>query len=350
MLTSEQIEEIKEHLEKAQNPLFLFDNDQDGLCSFLILQRYLGRGKGFPVKTSPEMNKDYFRKVRELNADYLFILDQPAVSKEFFEEVEKVNIPVVWIDHHEIDLKETKIPDFVNYYNPLFNKEKTREPVTALCYQISNRREDCWLGVVGCISDNFCPDFYEDFKKNYPELSIDSREAFKIFYCSEVGKVARIFGFALKDRISNVINFIKFLINVKNPYEILNESKNNKQVHFRFFEIEEKFNRLIEKAKKKVSGNLIFFKYGGDMSMSADLANKLQFLYPEKFVVVAYTKGVKANISARGKNIRKLILKAIENFEGATGGGHENAAGAQVKINELSEFEKGFKRIVKAVK
>ena len=49
MLTNKQIEEIKEHLEKAQNPLFFYDNDADGLCSFLLLRRYLGRGKGVGV-------------------------------------------------------------------------------------------------------------------------------------------------------------------------------------------------------------------------------------------------------------------------------------------------------------
>ncbi len=342
MLTKKQILEIREHLNRAQNPVFLFDNDQDGLCSFLILQRFIGRGKGFPVKASPQMNKDYFRKTREFNSDYIFILDQPEVSKEFFEEVEKRNIPVVWIDHHETNLKN--IPGFVNYYNPIYNSEKTNEPVTALAYQISGKKEDLWLGVVGCISDNFFPDFYKEFKERYPELSIDSKEPFKIFYLSEIGKIARIFGFALKDRISNVINFIKFLISLKNPHDILLESSENKHFYIRFFEIEKKFNRLIEKAKKEISGNLVFFKYSGDISMSADLANKLHFLYPEKLIFVIYTSGIKANISARGKNIRNIILKAIEGLDGASGGGHQNAAGAQVKIKDLSEFEARIKK------
>ena len=30
MLTKKQVGEIKEHLDKAQNPLFFFDNDLDG--------------------------------------------------------------------------------------------------------------------------------------------------------------------------------------------------------------------------------------------------------------------------------------------------------------------------------
>ena len=59
MLTLKQITEIREHLEKAQNPLFLFDNDNDGLTSFLILQRFIGRGKGIAIKTFPDLNIFY---------------------------------------------------------------------------------------------------------------------------------------------------------------------------------------------------------------------------------------------------------------------------------------------------
>ena len=46
MLTLLDIKEIKEHLESTQNPLFFYDNDADGLCSYLILRRYLGRQRG----------------------------------------------------------------------------------------------------------------------------------------------------------------------------------------------------------------------------------------------------------------------------------------------------------------
>ena len=71
MLTQKQIKEIKEHLEKAQNPVFFFDNDSDGLCSFLLLSRWMNRGKGVAVKSFPDLNEGYFRKVDELNADYI---------------------------------------------------------------------------------------------------------------------------------------------------------------------------------------------------------------------------------------------------------------------------------------
>ena len=344
-LTKKQINEIKEHLKKAQNPLFLFDNDQDGLCSFLLLQRYIKRGKGFPIKTSPELTVEYFRRVIELKADYVFILDQPEVSKEFFEEIRKINIPVVWIDHHKIE--KSKIPNFVNYYNPLFNKNKKEEPVTFLCQEIANKKEDLWIAVIGCISDAFYPDFYKDFKKKYPEISIESKDPFEIFYLSEIGKVARIFGSSLKDKTTNVISTLKFLTKARGPHDVLKENYENKVMHKRFKEINKKYEKFIEKAKKlDDSKKLIFFKYEGDTSMSAEIANGLKFNFPNKSVVVLYKKGPKANISGRGKNIRKIMLKAIEKIESATGGGHDNAAGAQIPIKDVDLFEKNIKKLI----
>ena len=260
MITKKQIIQIREHLDKAQNPLFFFDNDNDGLCSFLLLQRYIGRGKGFPVKTAPELTKDYFRKVKELEPDYIFILDQPEVSKDFFSEIEKINLPVVWIDHHEIDKK--KIPKGVNYYNPLFNKKKSNEPVTALCYQIANKKEDLWIAIIGCISDKFVPSFYSDFKKKFPDLSINSKDAFEIYYNSGIGNIAQILGFALMDRTTNVINMLKLLMKVKSPYDILEENTKTYSMHQRFNELYERYNKLIKKAKEEIkhSGKLFFFK------------------------------------------------------------------------------------------
>lgn len=345
-LTEKQVQEIKEHLEKAQNPLFLFDNDPDGLCSFLLLQRYAGKGKGVPVKTFPFLDKSYFRKVRELNPDYIFILDKPVVSPDFFEEVEKVNLPIVWIDHHEID--KSTIPSFVKYYNPLFNTSKTNEPVTALCSQINTRKEDRWLGVVGCISDNFVPEFYGEFLKQYPELGVSSNKAFEIFYKSQIGKIAKLFLFALKDRTTNVINMIRFLISVKTPYDVLEESGKNKKMHERFKDLEKKYRYLLEKAlsEKDLKNEAFFFKYGGEISISSDLSNELAYLFPEKMILVIYEKEAKATMAVRGKNVRDVALKAISELEGATGGGHENAVGIRINSKDFNSFKNNFLKIL----
>jgi single-stranded DNA-specific DHH superfamily exonuclease len=345
MLTDKQIKEIREHLEKAQNPVFFFDNDQDGLCSFLLLQRYIERGKGVPIKSFPELDPDYFRKVSELNADYIFILDKPVISEKFWKEVEQVNVPVVWIDHHEVQIK---VPDFVNYYNPIYNKNKTNEPVSALCYQISQRKEDIWIAVIGCISDKFLPDFYDKFLEKYPDLGCKVEDAFDVYYKTEIGKIGKLIGAGLKDKTTNVISMLRFLMSAKTPYEVLEESNKNFLMHKRFEHINERYQRLLKEAieSNDSSSDVLFFQYGGDLSMSSELSNELSYKFPDKFVVVMYMKGAKANISGRGKNIREKVLKIIGEIEGASGGGHEDAVGAQVKISDVELFRKRFLELV----
>lgn len=339
MLTEKQVKEIREHLEKAQNPLFLFDNDQDGLCSFLLLQRCIGRGKGFPVKGF--LTEDYIRRVTELKADYLFILDKPVVEKEFWDEMEKINIPVVWIDHHGIQ-GIVKTPEFVNYYDPVLNEPSTNEPVTALCYQIAQKKEDIWVAVAGCVADAYMPDFYEEFKEKYPDLSIDSDKPFDVFYKSEIGKLARIIGNGLKDKTTNVITMLKFLMGAETPYDVLNESSKNRKMHKRSKEIEEKYNHMLDKAKilSKEKGNVLFFKYSGDTSIGGELANGMQYEFPNKVIVIARIKPLEVSLSLRGQKIRDKYKKIIDSIDGAIGGGHENAVGGKFPVEKLGEFEK----------
>src|SRR3989338_9143033 len=123
MLTEKQLQEIREHLEKAQNPVFFYDNDADGLCSYVILRRFIGRGKGVVIRSFPDLNASYAKKAQELNADYVFVLDKPVVSKEFIEEIDKLGLPLVWIDHHEIESSLDKIGyKHLFVYNPAKNK------------------------------------------------------------------------------------------------------------------------------------------------------------------------------------------------------------------------------------
>jgi len=346
MLTNKQINEIREHLERAQNPLFFYDNDNDGLISFLLLRRFIDRGRGVIIRSFPELDPSYYRKVVELKPDYIFILDKPVVSKEFIEKAKKDNIPVVWIDHHQTEKPEDK---YINYYNPFFN-DKSNEPVSYICYKIINRKEDIWLAMIGCISDCFMPDFYEEFEKKYPDLIIKNpKSPFNVLYNSEIGRIARILDFSLKDTITNVVNMTKFIIRARGPMDILEENVKTKQILKRYNEIDSKYQLLMEKARKQASKKIIYFQYGGSLSISGNLANQLIYEFPDKIVIVVFINGDIANISLRGKDgfdIRTLTLKLIEGIEGASGGGHKSATGAKMSVSDLPKFKERIERLV----
>ncbi len=344
MLTNNQVSEIKEHLEKAQNPLFFFDNDNDGLISFLLFQRFIQRGKGIAIKSFPDLNESYYKRVKELNPDYIFILDKPLVSEKFLEKVKQDNIPIVWIDHHQ---EQKPSDDYISYYNPYLN-DKTNEPVSYLAYKITNKKQDIWLSVIGCISDCYIPDFYPEFTKEFPELSIKNpNSAFDILYNSEIGKIARVLDFSLKDTTTNVVKMLKFMMKVKSPLEILDENTKTTQILKRYEEINSKYQELMKKARKQAKEKILYFQYSGNLSISSNIANQLIYEFPEKIIVVVYLNQEIGNISLRGKEVLKLTLDSIKNIPGATGGGHKDATGAKMLVDNLPKFKENIEQLVK---
>jgi len=342
MLSGKEIKEIREHLEKAQNPVFFFDNDVDGLVSFILLRRFIGRGKGVAIKSFPELDESYARRVDEFNADYVFILDKPIVSESFLEEIRKKNIPVVWIDHHDVP-KPKKINN-LSYYNSLDGE--LGEPISYVSYVVSGKKTDAWISLIGCISDNYIPPFYDDFVKDYPTVSIRNPDsAFQVLYETDLGKMILMFSFSLKDRTSSVVAMINFLFNVKSPFEILKEDSNNKNIFKRYVQVRKFYDKILEKAKRVARGpkKLIFFQYGGDMSLSADIANELSYRFPGKVILVAYSKGASANISIRGSvDVREITLKALKEIPNSSGGGHKFATGAKMSFDDLPKFKRIF--------
>ena len=336
MIPLKQLQEIRDHLEASQNPLFFFDNDVDGLCAFLILQRAIGRGKGVAIKSFPDLKERYVRKVEELNPDAIFILDKAELSKEFAEAVEEKGIPMIWIDHHE-----TKTPKEIIGKTSYYTSYPSAEPTTYIAQKVFNRQEDLWLAILGCIGDVYMPDFAEDFEKISPELFNSKISAFDVLNSTEIGKMVRMLNFGLMDSITNVVQLIKYLFKAKNAYDLLEENQYTKQFHKRYTQLNEFFNKQVEKAESQLdtSSPIIFFTYSGNTSMSSEIANRLSYNHQDKLVIVAFKRPEKANISIRGKNALEITKKAIENIEGATGGGHVEATGAMVPIDDFEKFK-----------
>jgi len=336
MLTHKQLEEIKEKLEKSQNPLFFFDNDVDGLCSFLIMQRAIGRGKGVAIKSFPELNESYIKKVEELNPDFVFILDKPLVDIKFLTQLEEKNIPVIWIDHHEVELNEELIKK-ADYYNSY----PSAEPTTYLAYKSVGKKSEMFLAMIGCIGDVYKPDFALEFSEKYPELFQADTPIFDSLFSTEIGKASRLLNFALKDTTTNVVNMMRYLMKITDVYDIIHENKQNREFHLRAKQLQKIYEKHMEKAENNLTEEkLLVYTYSGDTAMSSELANGLYFKHKDKFVIVAFRKQDKLNASIRGKQAKKILAKVIKKIPKVTGGGHEEACGAQIPTDSFEEFAK----------
>lgn len=337
MLSQKKLQEARGYLEKAQNPLFLFDNDVDGLASFVLMRKFCDRGKGVAIKSFPDLNAAYARKIHEFKPDYIFVLDKPLIDKGFRETAQQLSIPIIWIDHHPV-------PDYANeegihYFNPL-TEGKFNEPVSYICYKITKRKDDEWIAMVGCLSDWFIPEFAGDFAKEYPELFTLTSNPAKALYETELGKIIKILSFALKDRTSQIVRMLKNLVTISNPRELLEVTPKTISIHKRYKQINRRYEKILARAKEiaRSRNRLFFFQYGGDLSLSSEIANELIYFFPDKVIVVAYIKGTKVNCSVRGNiNIRDLTAKALAGIE-STSGGHEHACGATLQVEDLPRF------------
>lgn len=344
MLNPEQLIQIRNQLETAQNPLFFYDNDVDGLCSFLILRRALDRGRGIAIKSFPDLKAQYTKKVDELNPDTIVILDKAELSEEFANHAEEKGIPIIWIDHHE-----TKTSKEVIQKTSYYTSYPSSEPTSYIAQKIFNRQQDLWLATIGCIGDVYMPEFAEKFSKENPELLPPNTEVFTALQSTTIGKIARKLNFGLMDTTTNIVQLIKYLFKATGPYDILEENASTRQFHKRVNQLEEFLQKQIEKAESQTSeqSKLLFFTYSGNTSMSSEISNRLAYSHKDKLIVVAFLRPEKANISVRGKDALKITKAAIKDLLGATGGGHEEATGAMVPISDFEKFKENIKELTK---
>jgi len=172
MIPETELQEIRDMLQKAKNPLFLFDDDQDGLCSFILLWRSVEKGKGIPIKGI--VGDEILRKITTESPDLLIILDKPVLEQEF---ISSLHIPIIHIDHHP--LLEIKASHY-HYYNPRKNNAKDERPTSYWAYKIT--KKDLWIAMIGIIGDWHIPEFTEEFQKQYPGLIPEAKHPGQIFF------------------------------------------------------------------------------------------------------------------------------------------------------------------------
>jgi nanoRNase/pAp phosphatase (c-di-AMP/oligoRNAs hydrolase) len=341
-LTPKQVEEIKDEVLSSKRPLFFFHDDPDGLASFLLLYRMVNEGIGIPLKTSAEMGIEFSKKVESYQPDKVFILDKPGVSQDF---IDAVKVPIIWIDHHTPQKRHK-----VKYYNPRVADANEYTANAYLCYQVS--QDDEWIAMVGCAGDQYIPPNLEKIKEDYPDIiEKNIKKPEDILFNSDFGKLAKMFSFCLKGKMDDVRKCIKIMTRIKTPYELLKqETPAAKFIYKRFEEVNREYQKILKDAlAQKSDDNILLFLYNQDqMSLNQDLANELLYKNKEKVIIIGRTKSGEVKLSFRTTkyNLPPIIQKALEGCEGY-GGGHEKAAGANIKETDFEKFMLQFKAQLK---
>jgi len=345
MLTKKEVTELRKALRDYKSPLFIHDDDPDGLCSFLLLYKINREGRGVILKTSSSLSMDFVRLIKDYSFDSLFVLDIPVVEQEFIDHWKK---PFFWVDHHEAQIRNN-----VKYFNPHVRDPSVYEPTSMLAYQVRNNKEDLWLAMVGCISDYMIPHFKDEFIEKYPDLMGKDSTIGEALYKDEIGKLEKIFRFLLKGRSSEVRKCIKILTRIKSPYEILRqETPAGKYLYNRYEKIDGEYQKVLKEAKgKRTRSKLMLYEYDDKkISFTAYLSNEISTINPDKVLIIAREHQGKIKMSIRAKvPFVDALKKALHGIDGG-GGGHPMACGAVVDEKDWKLFLKQFKEELKNVK
>ncbi|MBT3865872.1 DHH family phosphoesterase [Candidatus Woesearchaeota archaeon] len=331
MLTDTQIMEIRGFLEKAENPLYLFDDDPDGLTSYLLLKKKYKKGHGTCVKSSPRSSVVYSASYRKHKPDLVVILDKPNISQEILDEF---NVPVVWIDHHQLVER-----DGVNYYNPMAGDSPDNRPTSYWAYRVVEENE--WVALVGIIGDWHVPekDIVEKF--GYPELLGDAKTPPELMFDAEFGKFIKIFSFIMKGSNESMDECINGLEIINDPMEIL-ERKNEvgKLIYDKYERINREYEICLKDALSQEDEGVYVYTYVEDKnSFTGNLSNELLHRLKSEVIIIGREKDgdFRLSLRSKGKPIRMVLQKALEEVEGY-GGGHDMACGASVKVQDFSKF------------
>ncbi len=330
-------EKIRELASGSHKPLIFFDDDADGVSSFLMLYRFIGEGKGVIIKTTPRMDSKFIHKVDEFSPDMVFVLDIAEMTEEFRDEISQ---QIVWVDHHDVStIKGTK------YFNP--NSEGKYAPTSYMIYKAL--KNELWLGMCGCIGDWFIPDFAKEFADQYPDLFSESiKRPDEALFTTKIGLLAKVFSFVTKGTTQQAMTCVKILTRISSPYEILEQTTTQgKYIWKRFEKINKDYTALLEAAKATDDKVLVYTYAGNKMSFTSDLSNELMFRYPDKIIIVGRQKNGELKLSFRSGDIEILpiIQKAMEGLD-AFCGGHPNACGGMVKTDDFDGFISKVKELI----
>lgn len=341
---------IRELLEKSINPLYFYDDDPDGVVSYLLLKRKFGKGNGVIIRVrGSHLNEEelYLKKINEFNPDVVVFLDKPTLNQDVFD---KIDVTKIWIDHHEV----AKVKG-VHYYNPRIRNKKDNRPTSYICYRIA--RQDMWLAAAGVTAD-WSLALFSEFKKKYPGF-VDNISLLKnikpddVLYKTKLGELVRIISFVLKGKTLDVKKNIDTLSKIRDPFEILEKKTDHGK---RLFESAEKFQKkysdLFKKAvnENKGSKRLVVFTYlANDVSFTPNLANELLHRFPGKIIAVCRIKDEQIRISLRSSigdvELPRIIDKICNEIK-CTGGGHEHAAAMEIHKDDFDRFTKLLRKYV----
>lgn len=348
----DQLEAFKDRVLAAKRAIVFYDDDGDGLSSYLLLYRARGGDNGstigIRVHASAIVPTEFaIRKIEENGGDLVVILDKPGVEQALLETCP---LPILWLDHHEPQTKAVAGAKETTYLNPRVGDDKDNRCTTYWVWHALGREQDLWLAALGSISDWQMTDIADAFRVQHPELLGDATDAPHALFDQPFGTLAALLQFNLKGESGEVRAAIKTLGRIESLEELIErKTARSKLLWKRYEAMRYEYDKLLAQILRSLTEDPVLFHMFKDVetSFTGELSNRLLHEHPDKITFLARDESgdVKFSVRSASTPIVAALKKALE-ASGARGntGGHSLACGGKINSEDFPKFYEEFRR------
>lgn len=324
--------------------IIIFNNDGDGICSCVLLERYLHGKTGkrsYGIAQPMPPDKNLIRRVQSTVPSKIILTDmaidqQPALVKKLAGMCE-----VLIIDHHQVN--QNMNSRRVVHYNPRIESRKIYQSSSygayKICSQIMDTKESLWVAAVGMVSDynlDFSQDIVTDIRKRF---GIEGK-----LYDSWIGRIADMIEAGRATKAFSCEQMMEIIFAAKNHEDILN----NQKFIEAYRELQNEIVAVLEDAKtsSEIAGKVMLYNIKSKYNLSSAISTRMSEIYRNRLIVIYQKAGSRIKVSARnqkGMNVGKILENAVKGF--GSGGGHEAAAGATMDIKDWERFKENVVKL-----
>jgi len=343
--------EFFKKMNKEDRVVVIHDDDCDGICSGSILAlmvRKLGKLNGIiSTEYNLPLTENVVKEALSLQPNKIIISDVPEVDLGLLNKLRKFEIKTLIVDHH----KPISYP--VSYCNPRVFDKDIYIPASYLAYRIHKHffedNKVLWIACVGVLADRGvenCKDVFLKLKEVYPELVGKTKlSESSLFRYSLLGKLVKVIDAAQVVKGKVGAEFVsRILIDIESYTELLNGGGKCKRILCWYKTVEKEFNRILEDFQNNrvlIGNGFVFYEIDTKLRMKSRIAGYLSNLYRKRILIVGQKIGDYFEFSVRrGREVKidlgKFVKKLINGIDGASGGGHPEAAAGRVPYKHLN--------------
>ncbi len=322
-------------------PIILFDDDPDGIISYVLFRRKALFAQPRLVRGTPILEKRLVQRIPS-DVDLTIILDKPGVEEDLARLLPE---PVVWIDHHPPATQTLGV-----YVNP--THAMGLHATTSLLVHMLFPDTPAWLALVGSIADHAYPErLVERMKQDYPFLFEGwDGTLVSLKFDTPLARIIRLVSFSVKGDVRNAYAMLRALVSVQRPEDILvARSGMMGEVWEKYERMEKAYLEQLRDAYAHARdlGRVLAYTYTREgMSFTVDLANELA-ARTGKIIIVGRPYNGQVLFSIRSS--REPIVSAVQQaalLAGGTGGGHTHACGARIPEDQAEFFIQTFAKLL----